>query len=111
MSRYPHKDLPIKKPKFDGKPFANKTSGRLGSSRAPLALRVQTEARRQELLLICADKKWVCDIEVNPEEDEDIRDLTFLQDKQVVAISSRKAGRNDPCPCASGKKYKQCCGQ
>lgn len=23
---------------------------------------------------------------------------------------SRKIGRNDPCPCGSGKKYKQCCG-
>ncbi|HSY28474.1 MAG TPA: SEC-C metal-binding domain-containing protein, partial [Burkholderiaceae bacterium] len=22
-----------------------------------------------------------------------------------------KPGRNDPCPCASGKKYKKCCGQ
>ncbi|MDK2807768.1 MAG: preprotein translocase subunit SecA, partial [Clostridiales bacterium] len=21
-----------------------------------------------------------------------------------------KVGRNDPCPCGSGKKYKQCCG-
>ena len=21
----------------------------------------------------------------------------------------RKAGRNDPCPCGSGKKYKRCC--
>ncbi len=21
-----------------------------------------------------------------------------------------KAGRNDPCPCGSGKKYKRCCG-
>ncbi|MBQ7587713.1 MAG: SEC-C domain-containing protein, partial [Lachnospiraceae bacterium] len=21
----------------------------------------------------------------------------------------RKIGRNDPCPCGSGKKYKQCC--
>jgi uncharacterized protein len=24
--------------------------------------------------------------------------------------SSGKAGRNDPCPCGSGKKYKKCCG-
>jgi uncharacterized protein YecA (UPF0149 family) len=23
----------------------------------------------------------------------------------------RKVGRNDPCPCGSGKKYKQCCGK
>jgi uncharacterized protein len=22
---------------------------------------------------------------------------------------TEKAGRNDPCPCGSGKKYKQCC--
>ena len=22
-----------------------------------------------------------------------------------------KVGRNDPCPCGSGKKYKKCCGQ
>lgn len=22
-----------------------------------------------------------------------------------------KAGRNDPCPCKSGKKYKKCCGR
>jgi len=24
--------------------------------------------------------------------------------------TARKAGRNDPCPCGSGKKYKRCCG-
>ena len=25
--------------------------------------------------------------------------------------AERKIGRNDPCPCGSGKKYKQCCGK
>ena len=25
--------------------------------------------------------------------------------------ASVKIGRNDPCPCGSGKKYKQCCGK
>ena len=24
---------------------------------------------------------------------------------------SAKVGRNDPCPCGSGKKYKKCCGR
>ena len=24
--------------------------------------------------------------------------------------SEAKVGRNDPCPCGSGKKYKKCCG-
>jgi hypothetical protein len=26
-------------------------------------------------------------------------------------VSEPKAGRNDPCPCGSGKKYKKCCGK
>lgn len=25
--------------------------------------------------------------------------------------ASAKVGRNDPCPCGSGKKYKHCCGR
>jgi len=30
--------------------------------------------------------------------------------KQPVIRSEPKVGRNDPCPCGSGKKYKKCCG-
>jgi preprotein translocase subunit SecA len=26
-------------------------------------------------------------------------------------VGARKVGRNDPCPCGSGKKYKKCCGR
>ena len=28
----------------------------------------------------------------------------------VFAMPAQKAGRNDPCPCGSGKKYKKCHG-
>ena len=31
--------------------------------------------------------------------------------KQPVKNNEPKVGRNDPCPCGSGKKYKQCCGK
>ena len=30
---------------------------------------------------------------------------------QPVVNSTKKVGRNEPCPCGSGKKYKQCCGK
>jgi preprotein translocase subunit SecA len=33
-----------------------------------------------------------------------------LQPVQQVVRSGQKVGRNDPCPCGSGKKYKKCCG-
>ena len=29
---------------------------------------------------------------------------------QTIRREGAKVGRNDPCPCGSGKKYKQCCG-
>jgi hypothetical protein len=32
------------------------------------------------------------------------------QEKEPEPIASSKVGRNDPCPCGSGKKYKKCCG-
>lgn len=33
------------------------------------------------------------------------------QEKRPVVNSGQKVGRNDPCPCGSGKKYKKCCGK
>ena len=33
------------------------------------------------------------------------------KDHAKVQKKSTKVGRNDPCPCGSGKKYKQCCGK
>jgi preprotein translocase subunit SecA len=33
-----------------------------------------------------------------------------MQTVQQVVRSGEKIGRNDPCPCGSGKKYKKCCG-
>lgn len=37
--------------------------------------------------------------------------VEFLPDLKTshTPISTRKPGRNDPCPCGSGKKYKKCC--
>lgn len=28
-----------------------------------------------------------------------------------TVVNTNKVGRNDPCPCGSGKKYKKCCGK
>jgi preprotein translocase subunit SecA len=34
-----------------------------------------------------------------------------VSDPNTPAVAERKVGRNDPCPCGSGKKYKQCHGR
>lgn len=33
------------------------------------------------------------------------------QPRSAPLKSGKKVGRNDPCPCGSGKKYKNCCGK
>ena len=38
------------------------------------------------------------------------RDLLSSQ-QMVRRSSSKKTGRNQPCPCGSGRKYKRCCGR
>jgi preprotein translocase subunit SecA len=41
-------------------------------------------------------------------DDEDGED--FLEVTQPIVRAEPKVGRNDPCPCGSGKKYKKCHG-
>ncbi|MBM7583196.1 curved DNA-binding protein CbpA [Caldicoprobacter guelmensis] len=44
------------------------------------------------------------------EDDEDYVEPWYSSDKPYVR-EQPKVGRNDPCPCGSGKKYKKCCGK
>ncbi|MDO4617663.1 MAG: SEC-C metal-binding domain-containing protein [Lachnospiraceae bacterium] len=37
--------------------------------------------------------------------------LYLEQKKSGTIVKAKKIGRNDPCPCGSGKKYKHCCGK
>lgn len=39
------------------------------------------------------------------------KDLYLEQKKSGTVVKEKKVGRNDPCPCGSGKKYKFCCGK
>ncbi len=42
--------------------------------------------------------------------DEETRKRLYLEQKKSgTVVVGKKVGRNDPCPCGSGKKYKHCC--
>jgi preprotein translocase subunit SecA len=52
--------------------------------------------------------------EIPQEEGSPMQGFTQEQSQRPVETIKRttpKVGRNDPCPCGSGKKYKKCCGQ
>ncbi|MCR5666573.1 MAG: SEC-C domain-containing protein [Eubacterium sp.] len=45
--------------------------------------------------------------------DKEKRDALYKEQRQsgTYRREGKKIGRNDPCPCGSGKKYKKCCGR
>ncbi len=45
------------------------------------------------------------------EMEEATENLVTNLDQELVANNDKKIARNEPCPCGSGKKYKQCCGK
>ena len=49
---------------------------------------------------------------VVPELNEERRKELYREQKRSkTVVKGEKIGRNDPCPCGSGKKYKKCCGR
>ena len=53
------------------------------------------------------------EIRQNLERKEVVKHVITNDSKDTVKVQkkSSKVGRNDPCPCGSGRKYKQCCGK
>ena len=49
--------------------------------------------------------------EMNIEGENNIPKTNKTEKPQPIVNSGPKIGRNDPCPCGSGKKYKNCCGK
>lgn len=60
-----------------------------------------------------AKAKWLYTLPewegVLPQEKRDALTREWRTSRQ--AVSEKTVGRNDPCPCGSGKKYKKCCGK
>ena len=48
-------------------------------------------------------------VEKKPEPKQVAKPIIVVEQK--TAKAETKIGRNSPCPCGSGKKYKNCCGR
>lgn len=63
--------------------------------------------------MVAAGADWLYGLEEwNDIFDEEKQKELYKEQKasQTVRNEGPKIGRNDPCPCGSGKKYKKCCG-
>ncbi len=62
--------------------------------------------------MVAANASWLYEL---PQWDtrlseEKRKELYKSQKNSKTVVNEVKVGRNDPCPCGSGKKYKKCCG-
>jgi SWIM/SEC-C metal-binding protein len=82
---------------------------RIGTERRPAVVRVQTPDRAEEVMAICEDFGIHFILGVEPDKPEDLSDIERALSPVEPIRALPKAGRNDPCPCGSGKKFKKCC--
>jgi SWIM/SEC-C metal-binding protein len=91
--------------------FDGKKSARLGTEKNPAAVCVKTKKRMKEVAAIFEKNNWKYSIELARDKPEDVNDLEILLNPPKTVIAEKKVGRNEPCPCGSGKKYKKCCAE
>jgi SWIM/SEC-C metal-binding protein len=91
--------------------FNGKKTAKLGTEKNPAVVHVKTKERMNEVAKIFKKNGWKYTIELQEDEPEDITDLEILLNWPKPIETQNKVGRNDPCPCGSGKKYKKCCGK
>jgi hypothetical protein len=63
-------------------------------------------AERQRETAFFAEDDWLEEMDGIPS----VPEPSFVPPLPIVNVSP-KVGRNEPCPCGSGKKYKKCCGR
>lgn len=63
--------------------------------------------------MVDAKADWLYELPMwdNIFDDLTKKKLYLEQKKSGTVIVGKKVGRNEPCPCGSGKKYKFCCGK
>ena len=90
--------------------FDGKKTAKLGTEKNPAVVSVQTEKRMKEVASTFEKQGWKYTIGIEPDKPEDITDLEILLNPPKTIVAEKKVGRNDPCICGSGRKYKKCCG-
>lgn len=91
--------------------FDGKKEAKLGTKRNPAAVNVKTKKRMKEVTAIFEEHGWEHKIELDKSKPENIADLEILLNTPEPVTVEKKIGRNEPCPCGSGLKYKKCCGK
>lgn len=76
-----------------------------------IKLEIDFEALYKKMVEYKAEHLYTLSQWDNIFDEETRKRLTHDQRISGIIVKGHKTGRNDPCPCGSGKKFKQCCGK
>jgi len=103
------------------KPHALKTDDELAEELNKISPEILSQAKTPQMRKLVIDlyrKMLVEGVDVNNEKEvkkwlkkhPEVANGGDVQKVETVKRAEPKVGRNEPCPCGSGKKYKKCCG-
>ncbi len=74
-------------------------------------VRAEKNAQRESRVNITNASLDASALSMNVEGENNVPNSNQTEKPQPIVNDGPKVGRNDPCPCGSGKKYKNCCGK
>lgn len=95
---------PLVEYKIRGHEMFNQMIASIQNDIASLIFRVNIITREQQEAMERENQQRMAAAKANHGED-------FQENVKQPVKNGEKIGRNDPCPCGSGKKYKNCCGK
>lgn len=77
------------------------------------SVRLEFDLKKLYWNMLDAKAEWLYNLPQWKNLLTDIERATIKREynKSKTIVKAKKVGRNEPCPCGSGKKYKNCCGR
>ena len=78
-----------------------------------IELKLDLDFEKLYMNMVGAKADWLFNLpEWEPILSEDVRKELYKKQKaSTTVVKEKETGRNEPCTCGSGKKYKKCCGK
>lgn len=97
---------------LDGIDESLKTPNNIEEMEADTEVTIEIDPEKLYMNMVGCNAEWLYTLEewdaiFTPEKR---KELYKTEKSSKTVIKPPKVGRNDPCPCGSGKKYKFCCG-
>lgn len=98
---------------LDGINESLKTPNNIEEMEADTEVFLDIDIEKLYMNMVECEAEWLYTLEEWDEllTPERRKELYKQQKSSKTIVKPPKIGRNDPCPCGSGRKYKQCCGK